>query len=81
MSEVELLKEVEDAHLRIEGLKERIMNLEHYIGLRSHSFDGYRRQYDFHQIKKDMVYRNRPQSLFEKRKAKQDEARPFQRGG
>ena len=71
MSEVEdLKKEVSDAHNRIEGLKERIMNLEHYLGLRSHTFDGYRRQYNFHQIKEDMVYRNRPQSLFDRKKVR-----------
>ena len=68
-SEVEdLKKEIQEAHNRIEGLKERLMNVEHYLGLRSHSFEGYRRQYNFHQIKQDMVYRNRPQSLFERNK-------------
>ena len=71
MSEVEdLKKEVSDAHSRIENLKERLMNVEHYLGLRSHTFAGYRRQYNFHQIKEDMVYRNRPLSIHDRKKVR-----------
>jgi len=61
--------EVNGAHERIRNLIDRVMNLEHYIGLRSHSFGGnYIRQYDFHQISKDLKKEERPQTLYKRKK-------------
>lgn len=64
-------KEVNGAHERIRNLIDRVMNLEHYIGLRSHSFEGdYIRQYDFQQIVKDLKKEERPQTLYRRKKAR-----------
>ena len=63
--------EVNGAHERIRNLIDRVMNLEHYIGLRSHSFDGgYIRQYDFQQISKDLKKGERPQTLYRRKKSR-----------
>ena len=63
--------EIVSAHARIRNLIDRTMNLEHYIGLRSHSFNGdYTRQYDFQQISKDFKKGERPQTLYKRKKDK-----------
>jgi hypothetical protein len=59
--------EITAAHKRIENLVERIMNLEHYSGLRSHSFDfPFKRQYDFNQVQSDVKLGKRPASLYQR---------------
>ncbi len=56
-------------HKRIDGITTRLMNIEHYLGLRSHSFESGGRQWDFHQIVKDLHIKNRvrPKSIYQKR--------------
>jgi len=66
----ELLSETEMLHKRLKMTNERIMQVEHYIGLRSHSFQPGQRMWDYHQIAKDLSSELacRPESIHAKRK-------------
>lgn len=52
------------AHDRIDQVNLRTANIEHYIGMRSHSFENGGRMWNYMQIHKDINANKRPQSLF-----------------
>ncbi|NYR11292.1 hypothetical protein HC000_02100 [Pseudoalteromonas sp. MIP2626] len=52
------------AHDRIDQVNLRTANIEHYTGMRSHSFENGGRMWNYMQIHKDINARQRPQSLF-----------------
>lgn len=57
-------RETAKAHDRIDQANLRTANIEHYTGMRSHSFEDGGRMWNYMQIHKDIKSGRRPQSLF-----------------
>lgn len=57
-------RETAKAHNRIDQVNLRTANIEHYIGMRSHSFDDGGRMWNYMQLHRDIKANKRPQSLF-----------------
>lgn len=57
-------RETTKAHDRIDQANLRTANIEHYTGMRSHSFEDGGRMWNYMQIHKDIRNGQRPQSLF-----------------
>ncbi|WP_165735047.1 hypothetical protein [Pseudoalteromonas sp. C8] len=52
------------AHDRIDQANLRTANIEHYTGMRSHSFENGGRMWNYMQMHRDIANSKRPQSLF-----------------
>lgn len=67
-----LINEIKMSHSRIAMLVDRVMNLEHYIGLRKHTFakPNQTRQYDFMALHTDIAQNKRPETLHYKHHSK-----------
>lgn len=59
-----LARNTNKAHNRIDQANLRTANIEHYTGMRSHSFEKGGRMWDYMQIHKDIASGTRPKSLF-----------------
>lgn len=57
-------REAAKSHDRIDQANLRTANIEHYTGMRSHSFNDGGRMWNYMQMHKDVNQRRRPQSLF-----------------
>lgn len=57
-------REAVKSHDRIDQANLRVANIEHYIGMRSHSFNDGGRMWNYMQLHKDIKNGQRPQSLF-----------------
>lgn len=71
-SQVRLMAtETRKAHDRIDQVNLRTANIEHYAGMRSHSFEDGGRMWDYMQLHRDIKANRRPKSLFTLRKHQQ----------
>lgn len=57
-------RDASKAHDRIDQANLRTANIEHYTGMRSHSFENGGRMWNYMQMHKDIAQGLRPQSLF-----------------
>lgn len=60
----EARREAAKSHDRIDQANLRTANIEHYTGMRSHSFNDGGRMWNYMQMHKDIKNNRRPQSLF-----------------
>lgn len=56
-------------HNRVNLSNTRISHIEHYLGLRKHSFVDGERMWDFQQVTRDVSLKERPKSRFYKGEA------------